>query len=128
MLLPLADAQAHVLDHVRALEPTLAVTGDALGLVLAEAIVANEAVPPFANTAMDGYAVVASDTAGASDDAPVRLPVVAEVAAGHPAPRALVAGEAMRIFTGAPMPDGADAIVVVARTERLDPGAVLASR
>ena len=128
MLLPLADAQAHVLDHVRALEPTLAVTGDALGLVLAEAIVANEAVPPFANTAMDGYAVVASDTAGASDDAPVRLPVVAEVAAGHPAPRALVAGEAMRIFTGAPMPDGADAIVVVERTERLDHGAVVAIR
>jgi molybdopterin molybdotransferase len=75
-------------------------------------------VPTFANTAMDGYAVRAVDTAGA----PVTLPVVAEVAAGHPADRLLGPGEAMRIFTGAPMPDGADAVVMVERTERLDGG------
>ncbi|MGQ0831369.1 MAG: molybdopterin molybdotransferase MoeA [Microthrixaceae bacterium] len=126
MLLPLADAQAYVLERVSALPGRDHKTADALGLVLAERIVATEAVPPFANTAMDGYAVRASDTAGASADKPVRLPVVAEVAAGHPAPRALAAGEAMRIFTGAPMPDGADAIVMVERTERLDGGAVVA--
>src|SRR5688500_15154845 len=67
---------------------------------------------------MDGYAVHAADTAAA----PVTLPVVAEVAAGHPADRALGPGEAMRIFTGAPIPDGADAVVMVERTERLDDG------
>jgi len=128
VLLPLADAQAHVLDRVRALAPIDVDVVDALGLVLAEPVVSAEEVPPFANTAMDGYAVIAADTASASEAAPVRLPVVAEVAAGHPAPRPLVAGEAMRIFTGAPVPDGADAIVMVERTERLDDGATVAIR
>lgn len=126
MLLPLADAQANVLERVRPIDPIRAATIDALGLVLAESIVAAEAVPPFANTAMDGYAVAAANTTGASEQAPVRLPVVAEVAAGHPAPRPLAGGEAMRIFTGAPLPDGADAIVMVERTERLDDGATVA--
>jgi molybdopterin molybdotransferase len=121
MLISLGDAQAHVLERVTALAVTTTATAGALGLVLAEDVTATEAVPPFANTAMDGYAVVAADTV----DAPVRLPVVAEVAAGHPAPRPLVPGEAMRIFTGAPIPDGADAVVMVERTERLDDGAAV---
>src|SRR5690606_956686 len=95
---------------------------EADGLVLAEDVVAAEAVPPFANTAMDGYAVRAVDTRGASDATPVELPVGSEVAAGHPADRPLRAGEAMRIFTGAPMPAGANAVVIVERTERLDGG------
>lgn len=94
----------------------------AVGCVLAEPVSSPEDVPPFANTAMDGYAVRASDTAGATEAAPVVLPVVAEVAAGHPARRALGAGEAMRIFTGAPMPDGADAVLMVERTTRVDDG------
>ncbi len=119
MLTPLSDAQAHVLERVVAL-PT-AVVVPARGLVLGEDVVATEAVPPFANTAMDGYAVVAADTTAA----PVQLPVGAEVAAGHPAPRPLAPGEAMRIFTGAPMPEGADAVVMVERTERLDGGAAV---
>ncbi len=90
----------------------------AVGCVLAETVSSPEAVPPFANTAMDGYAVRAADTA----DAPVELPVVAEVAAGHPAVMPLGPGEAMRIFTGAPIPEGADSIVMVERTRRLDDG------
>ncbi len=122
MLISLEDAQAHVLERVGALRAQPTRVAAARGLVLAEDVVAGEAVPPFANTAMDGYAVVAADTT----DAPVRLPVVAEVAAGHPAPRALMVGEAMRIFTGAPMPEGADAIVMVERTERLEDGATVA--
>jgi molybdenum cofactor synthesis domain-containing protein len=121
MLISLGDAQAHVLERVTALPVTTTATAGGLGLVLAEDVTATEAVPPFANTAMDGYAVVAADTI----DAPVRLPVVAEVAAGHPAARPLVTGEAMRIFTGAPIPDGADAVVMVERTERLDDGAAV---
>jgi molybdenum cofactor synthesis domain-containing protein len=75
---------------------------------------------------MDGYAVRAADTASASDQQPVVLPVVAEVAAGHPADRALHPGEAMRIFTGAPMPEGADAVLMVERTTRLEDGARVA--
>ncbi len=128
MLLPLADAQAHVLARVTALAATPSPVASARGLVLAAPVVASEAVPPFANSAMDGYAVVAADTSDATDATPTRLPVVAEVAAGHPAPHALSAGEAMRIFTGAPVPDGADAIVMVERTERLDGGAAVAIR
>jgi molybdenum cofactor synthesis domain-containing protein len=72
---------------------------------------------------MDGYAVHAADTAGASPSSPVVLPVVAEVAAGHPATEALRPGQAMRIFTGAPLPPGADAVLMVEHTERLDDGA-----
>jgi molybdopterin molybdotransferase len=127
-LLPLADAQAFVLERVSPLSPATVAVADSAGLVLAEDVRSGEDVPPFANTAMDGYAVIAADTTGATDGAPVRLPVVAEVAAGHPAPRALQAGEAMRIFTGAPLPEGADAIVMVERTERLDNGAAVAIR
>src|SRR4051812_47513248 len=73
-------------------------------------------VPPFANTAMDGYAVRPADTANASDDAPATLRVVGELAAGV-APSIVVGpGEAIRIMTGAPMPAGADAVVMVERT------------
>ena len=117
-MVPLDEAIAHVLARCEPLAPAPVPALTAAGLVLAGDVVAAEAVPPFANTAMDGYAVRAADTTGA----PVTLPVVAEVAAGHPAERALGAGEAMRIFTGAPIPDGADAVVMVERTERLDDG------
>ncbi|MGV3760106.1 MAG: gephyrin-like molybdotransferase Glp [Actinomycetota bacterium] len=125
-LIPLEAAQAYVLERVSARPAVTVPLEQARGLVLAEDVVASEAVPPFAASAMDGYAVVAADVAGATATAPVRLPVVAEVAAGHPAPRPLAPGEAMRIFTGAPMPEGADAVVMVERTERLDGGDAVA--
>ena len=85
------------------------------GLVLAADVVATEQVPPFDNTAVDGYAVIAADT----EAVPVELPVVAEVAAGASTERVLQHGEAIRIMTGAPMPAGADAVVMVEETERL---------
>jgi molybdopterin molybdotransferase len=117
-MISLDDAIAHVLAGCAPLAPARMATADAVGSVLAADVVATEPVPPFANTAMDGYALRAADVAAV----PVTLPVVAEVAAGHPAPRPLQAGEAMRIFTGAPMPEGADAVVMVERTERRDGG------
>jgi len=117
-VIPFHEALAHVVDRCAPLAPRPVPAHAAVGLVLAAEVVASEAVPPFANTAMDGYAVHAADTSAA----PVTLPVVGEVAAGHPADRALRPGEAMRIFTGAPLPDGADAVVMVERTERLDEG------
>lgn len=126
MLLPLADAQAHVLERVAPLPPVRVWTMAAVGCVLAEEVTSPEDVPPFANTAMDGYAVRSVDVAGASAESPAELPVVAEVAAGHPAERALGPGEAMRIFTGAPLPEGADAVVMVERTRRLRDGARVA--
>jgi molybdopterin molybdotransferase len=87
---------------------------DALGCVVAESVVARESVPPFANTAMDGYAVRAADTL----DAPVTLRVTGTVRAGMSGLDVPVSpGEAVRIMTGAPVPPGADSIVMVERTE-----------
>jgi molybdenum cofactor synthesis domain-containing protein len=117
-LVPLGDVQAAILDAVVRLEVVEVALGDALGAVLAEAVVAPEPVPPFANTAMDGYAVRAADTTGASPDTPVRLRVVDDLAAGRAPDVAVGPGEAIRIMTGAPMPAGADAIVMVERTHR----------
>jgi molybdenum cofactor synthesis domain-containing protein len=117
-LVPLDDVQAMILDAVVRLEAVEVPLGDALGAILAEEVVAPEPVPPFANTAMDGYALRAGDTAGASPDSPVRLRVVDDLAAGRAPDVPVDPGEAIRIMTGAPMPDGADAIVMVERTRR----------
>jgi molybdenum cofactor synthesis domain-containing protein len=111
-VIPLADAQALILDAVAPLPALSVPLREAHGLVLATDVVASEAVPPFANTGMDGYAVRASDTPG-------RLRVVGELPAGRAPTIAIGPGEAIRIMTGAPMPDGADAVVMVERT-RLD--------
>lgn len=89
---------------------------DALGRVLAGDLLAPVPVPLFRNSQMDGYAVRAADVVGASADAPVRLPVSAEIPAAPGTPAALVPGSAARIMTGAPVPDGADAVVPVEDT------------
>ncbi|MEM8924445.1 MAG: gephyrin-like molybdotransferase Glp [Actinomycetota bacterium] len=115
-MIPLEEAQERVRSDIEPLAPVTLPIGDALGLVLTEPVSAAEPIPPFANTAMDGFAVQAADTAGASEDRPVTVPVVATVAAGTVAPRPLEAGEAMRIMTGAPMPEGADAVIMVELT------------
>ncbi|MHB8574353.1 MAG: molybdopterin molybdotransferase MoeA [Dehalococcoidia bacterium] len=90
---------------------------DALGQVLAEEIVAPFSIPPLDNTAMDGYAVIAADTAGATDDAPVALRVVGQLAAGYVYDGRVEPGTAVRIMTGAPMPAGADSIVPFEETD-----------
>lgn len=87
-------------------------TGEACGRVLAEAVQANADYPPFDKAMMDGYAVRAADAA----TAPVELVVVEERAAGDDRPARLAAGQALRINTGAPMPEGADAVVMIERT------------
>ncbi|MFB8227892.1 gephyrin-like molybdotransferase Glp [Cellulosimicrobium sp. NPDC055967] len=92
------------------------VLADALGRVLAGDLVAPVAVPLFRNSQMDGYAVLAADVAGASADAPVRLGVAAEIPAAPGVPPRLAPGTAARIMTGAPVPDGADAVVPVEDT------------
>ena len=117
-MIPLADVQREVLGAVAPLGAATLSPADAVGLVTAEDVVAGEAVPPFANTAMDGYAVRAADTAGAGPDAPVRLAVTGDLPAGHAPTRAVEPGESIRIMTGAPVPDGADAVVMVEYTER----------
>lgn len=114
----IAEARELVLAQSPVLATVMVALADAVGCVLAEAVVAGEDVPPFANSAVDGYAVIAADLAAGS----ARLPVVGEVAAGAAATRRLGPGEAIRIMTGAPMPDGADAVVMVENTERLEGG------
>lgn len=114
----LEAVQAAILGVVTQLEPREVDLADALGLALADDVTASQPVPPFANTAMDGYAVRADDTRDATADTPARLRVTADLPAGHAPTRSVGAGEAIRIMTGAPMPDGADAIVMVERTRR----------
>ncbi len=109
------EAREHVLARCAVLPPVEADLADAAGLVLAQPVAAAEDVPPFANSAVDGYAVRAADVAAV----PVVLDVVAEVAAGAHTDRVVGPGEAVRIMTGAPMPAGADASVMVEDTERV---------
>ena len=82
-----------------------------LGRTLSSAITANEDYPAEANSAMDGFAVRAADTAGASKDAPVRLHIIGDAPAGKPCPLPLNPGEAVAIMTGGILPTGADAVV-----------------
>lgn len=84
---------------------------DALGLVLAEDVTSPLDLPPHANSAMDGYACRAADVRGASQERPVRLRVVEQIAAGAFPTRPIGVGECARIFTGAPVPTGADTVV-----------------
>jgi len=121
-LLPVADAERLIGERVTPVRGGETVPlRDAVGRVLAEDIVAPVNVPPFDNSAVDGYAVRAEDLTSGGD---IRLRIVDRVAAGHDAAHALRAGEAIRIFTGAPMPDGADT-VFMQEDCRVDGGAVI---
>jgi molybdopterin molybdotransferase len=117
-VIELDEVRSGILAVIERLEPVELPSFDALGLVLAADVASTGPIPPFANTAMDGYAVRAESTVGATADAPVRLHVVGELPAGHAPTIPVGDGEAIRIMTGAPMPDGADAIVMVELTER----------
>jgi molybdopterin molybdotransferase len=118
VLIPLSDARQRVLDGCDVLPPRLFPLATLRGCVTAEVVTSPEDVPPLPNTAVDGYAVRAADTQGA----PVELKVVGVLAAGAEPTTGVGAGEAIRIMTGAPMPDGADAVVMVEDTEALAGG------
>ena len=107
------DALARILAGVPTLPAIETPLLDALGLVLVDDVTADRDVPSFRNSAMDGYAVRGDDVA----TVPVELRVVGDVAAGGFPDRAVAPGEAMRIMTGAPMPDGADTVVRVEDTD-----------
>ena len=92
----------------------------ALGRVLSRPVVAAVTLPPWDNSAMDGYAVRSADVAAASEAGPVRLEVSGEVPAGGAADRSVEHGSAIRIATGAPIPEGADAVIPVEQTTPLD--------
>ena len=117
-LLPVADYVERILATVSPLPAFPQPLMEALGLALAEDVVAPISLPSFDNSAMDGYAVVADDVAGASDDAPVILPVVGEIGAGQSSILALSPGTAVKIMTGAPVPAGATTVVPYEWTDR----------
>jgi molybdopterin molybdotransferase len=117
-MIPLEEARDLVVSSCPVLPSERRPLADALGCVTAEAIVATEDVPPFANSAMDGYALRAADVAGA----PSTLEVVDSVMAGDGRRVVVGPGEAVRIMTGAPVPEGADAVCMVEQTMTEDDG------
>ena len=112
---PLNEVREFVLSVCSRRDRVEVTRENARGLVLAEDVVASEPVPPFANTAVDGYAIQANDTASGSAE----LEVIGEVAAGAVAQVSVRPGTAIRIMTGAPIPEGCDAVVMVEDTERV---------
>jgi molybdopterin molybdotransferase len=116
-MLSVAEAVARVTAGIDPLPPERVPLLDSSGRVLAAPAVAPYTMPPWDNSAMDGYAVRAADVAGASATAPVRLRVLETVAAGAFPTMAVGAGQATRIMTGAPLPDGADTVVRVEDTD-----------
>ncbi len=111
------EALERILSYVDVLEPEEKPLLEALGQVLAEDVTSSFDIPPLDNTAMDGYAVRAEDTRGASPDSPIQLQVVGEVAAGYVFEGEVRRGTAVRIMTGAAVPAGADAIVPFEETD-----------
>ena len=113
-MISVEEALARLLAPLEALPAEQVSVSDAVGRVLAEEVVARRTQPPFAVSAMDGYAVRAADV----ENVPVNLRIIAEIPAGTGFSGMLDKGEAARIFTGAPLPEGADTIVIQEDTER----------
>jgi molybdopterin molybdotransferase len=116
-LVPVEKHQLDTLAAIRPLRPLWLSLDEAEGGVLAEDVLADTPLPPFDNSAMDGYAVRAADLAGATAEAPVRLPVGGEIAAGDTGSYQVEPGSCLRIMTGALLPSGADAVVPVEQTD-----------
>lgn len=116
-MISVEEALERILSYVSILPAEEKPILDALGQVVTEDVVSQVAIPPLDNTAMDGYAVRAADTTGASEASPVMLRVVGELAAGYVFDEAVDQGAAVRIMTGAPVPRGADAIVPFEETD-----------
>ena len=123
MLTP-PEAARTILEYVAPLPTERRPLKEALDLVLAEDVTSPIDLPGWDNSAMDGYATRAADVGGATADRPVTLNVVETVAAGRFPSKAVAAGEATRIFTGAPLPAGADSVIRQEDTEALDGGRV----
>ncbi len=114
-MISVEEALERILKGINPLAPQDVPLAEALGLVLAQDIIAQEAIPPFANSAMDGFALLSKDSVP-RDGQPPRLRVTGGVAAGYIADHAVEEGTAMRIMTGAPVPPGADTVIQVELT------------
>ena len=116
-LLPVKDALERILSSFQTLPKTYIPLDRTVGRILAEDIKSNSALPPFDNSSMDGFALLASDVTQAGATTPIILGVVDDIPAGKMPTKHLSAGEAARIMTGAPLPIGADAVVPVEETD-----------
>jgi molybdopterin molybdotransferase len=119
-LIAVEDAREIILAEASPLSLEQVPLSEAHGRVLADAVVATQPVPPFDNSAMDGFAVRSADTGGASAEEPVELGLVGESRAAAPAPTSVSAGQAVAISTGAVLPSGADAIVPIEEARARD--------
>ena len=117
-MIPLDEALERTLEKAKALPPEDVGLLAAAGRVLREDVKAEFDVPPFDKSAMDGYAVKVADLEGAGPESPVTLKVVAEQPAGRPLKLEVERGQAVRIMTGAPLPEGAEAVVIQEDTKR----------
>ena len=124
-MLGVEEARDRILDVFDVLDSRETAVLDSLGQVIAKDVTAPRDIPPLANSAMDGYAVAAQSVTGASPGSPVVLRVIGSVAAGELPKERVTPGAAMRIMTGAPIPDGADAVVPFEETDEADRGAYL---
>lgn len=115
-MISMEEAVRSVLDHTQAVEVTTVDLTEALGRTLAEDIRSDVNMPPFDKAMMDGYATLAADVAAATQEAPAVLDIVEEIPAGAMPTRTLSPGKASRIMTGAPMPEGAETVVMVEDT------------
>lgn len=112
IMLQIEEAQAMLTEQVRKIEQTERVPlADALGRVLAEDVTAERDQPPFPRSPLDGYAVRAADVAGASKEHPAVLHVIGKICAGYVFDGVVGEGQAVRLMTGAPIPEGADAVI-----------------
>ncbi len=119
-MISVEEALERILAEIAPLNVTRVSLSDSLGLILAEDVIAQEDMPPFANSAMDGFALLCQDSQP-RDGQPPRLRVTGGVAAGYIADHAVEPGTAMRIMTGAPVPPGADAVIQVELTRSAGP-------
>ncbi|MBD29997.1 MAG: hypothetical protein CL453_03385 [Acidimicrobiaceae bacterium] len=125
-MIPLKDAQSYVMESMKTLESENVHLLEGRNRFITEPIMSTESIPPFDNTAVDGYAVKAIDTKSAAQETPVSLKVLETIAAGKPPTFSIQSGECSKIMTGAPIPDGADAVVMVEWTEQQDSESVVA--
>ena len=112
-LLNVDVAIKNILDTITLINHEVIDITDALNRILAEDIYSDINLPPFANSSMDGFAVKAEDVIHATQDSPVQLNIVIDIPAGKAPDKTLESGQTARIMTGAPMPDGADAVIPV---------------
>lgn len=116
------NALTLILARIKTLESEIVPQSIALGRTLAQDVIASMDLPPFDNSAMDGYALIAADVEKATESAPARLQLVETIGAGEVATQTVLRGQCLKIMTGAPLPAGANAVVMREETRETDSG------